>query len=125
MLVLISFSSLFVAGDAVLPQIIMEETSLLLVRLAKLVLHPLTATRMNLPVSAREVGAEKNECEQELRTSSSSIYRLSSERAHLFLLYKNFCELLTSRYGCPSSLLNCFTYPKTERLIQFLEKFII
>lgn len=84
-------------GDAVLPQIIMEETSLLLVRLAKLVLHPLTATRMNLPVSAREVGAEKNECEQELRTSSSSIYRLSSERAHLFLLYKNFCELLTSR----------------------------
>jgi hypothetical protein len=94
------------AGSSMHPQIIMDEVSFVLKGLAKLVLHPLTAMHLSLPVRRSEVRPDQNQHEQEFRSrSSSSTFQnvkpqthLNSERAHLFLLYRNFCELLTTRY---------------------------
>ncbi|KAG0558241.1 hypothetical protein KC19_10G013800 [Ceratodon purpureus] len=91
-------------GNSTHPQIIMDEVSFVLKGLARLVLHPLTATHLSLPVRRSEVRPEQNQHEQEFRSRSSSTIHnvklqphLNSERAHLFLLYRNFCELLTTR----------------------------
>jgi len=100
---------LYCAGNSTHPQIILDEVSFTLRGLAKLVLHPLTATHINLPVRRTESRAEQNQHEQESRLSSSSTFHnvklqslQGSERAHLFLLYRNFCELLTIRYDLRS-----------------------
>lgn len=92
------------AGNGTHPQIILDEVSFVLRGLGKLVLHPLSAMHINLPLRRSESRAELNLHAQESRTSSSSFQNvklqsiLSSERAHLFLLYRNMCELLATRY---------------------------
>lgn len=95
---------LYSAGNGTHPQIILDEVSFVLRGLGKLVLHSLTAMHINLPLRRSESRTELNLHEQESRTSSSSFQNvklqsiLSSERAHLFLLYRNMCELLATRY---------------------------
>ena len=99
------------AGNFMYPQIMMDEILFVLQGLAKLVLHPLTAMHLSFPSfpSRRsEVRTEQDEHEQEFRSSTSSTLHnvklkpnLNSERAHLFLLYRLFCELVTTRYDHP------------------------
>lgn len=95
----------FCAGNSMPPQIITDEVSFVLKGLANLLLHPLAAMHLSRRVRGSEVRPEQNQHEEELESSSSSTLQLvklqpnlNSERAHLFLLYKNFCELLTTRY---------------------------
>lgn len=109
----INFLLVYFAGNSTHPQTILDEVSFVLRGLEKLVLHPLTAMHINHPVRRSEIRAEINQHERESRSSSFSTFHnvklqslLGSERAHLFLLYRNFCELLTTRYDYRSLFLS-------------------
>lgn len=94
------FRNSYLAGERPLPIVRIEEIIYVLQELARLVIHPDTASALLLPPFLKE-GISKNEnC---------------NGRAHLFCLFPSFCELVVSRSVPKNFLLLLLLFLKIHR----------
>jgi hypothetical protein len=87
-------------GETSVPQMTTDEVVFVLRELAKLVLHPVTADALHIPLYRREESKSNHLQTSEsghASTGSFKVHQKSWDRGHLVLLYTSLCELVTTR----------------------------
>jgi hypothetical protein len=87
-------------GETSVPQMTTDEVVFVLRELAKLVLHPVTADALHIPLYRREESKSNHLQTSEsghASTGSFQVHQKSWDRGHLLLLYTSLCELVTTR----------------------------